>query len=57
MSRTDIIEAYEAGLITRDEALEQGLVDTLDALYERSARTQGWGRRDGYAQPRRQMGR
>ncbi|WP_193227602.1 hypothetical protein [Aureimonas psammosilenae] len=37
MSRTETLEALEDGLITEDEALEQGQVDTLDALHERAS--------------------
>ncbi|WP_279477977.1 hypothetical protein [Aureimonas sp. SK2] len=57
MSTTDIIEAYEAGLITRGEAVEQGLVDTIDALYEKSARAPEWARRGRFASERRYAGR
>lgn len=38
MSTSDIIRAYESGLITEREAIEQGLVDDLDRLYEKSSR-------------------
>ncbi len=57
MSTTDIIEAYEAGLITRGEAVEQGLVDTIDALYEKSAQAPGWARRERFPAARRYAGR
>ncbi len=57
MSKADIIEAYEAGLITREEAVEQGLVDNLDALYRTSARPGGWMPRETRAASRGQVGR
>lgn len=52
MSTTDIIEAYEAGLITRNEAIEQGLVDDLNQLYKRDAQPAGWSPRDRQAMAR-----
>ncbi|WP_168990466.1 hypothetical protein [Aureimonas flava] len=57
MSTTDIIDAYEAGLITRDEAVEQGLVDNLDALYEKGPRAAGWAPRGRLAGARSHAGR
>jgi len=35
MTASEIVTAYEAGFITKNEATEQGLVDTLDDLYSR----------------------
>ncbi|KAB0676408.1 hypothetical protein [Aureimonas leprariae] len=37
MSKFETLEAFEDGLITELEALEQSGVDTIDALYERVA--------------------
>ncbi|WP_156420919.1 hypothetical protein [Aureimonas sp. AU22] len=57
MKTTDIIEAYEAGLITRGEAIEQGLVDDLDALYDKSASSGGWTPRERFSAVRGFAGR
>lgn len=35
MTASEIVTAYEAGIITKNEATEQALVDTLDDLYSR----------------------
>ncbi|MET0258999.1 MAG: hypothetical protein ABW179_10510 [Methylobacterium sp.] len=35
MSTSEIVKAYEAGLITEHEAAEQGLVDRVSDLYAR----------------------
>jgi len=35
MTASEIVTAYEAGIITQDEATEQGLVETLNDLYAR----------------------
>ncbi len=35
MTASEIVSAYEAGIITEFEATEQGMVDTLDDLYSR----------------------
>lgn len=37
MLRYETLEALEDGLITQSEAVEQGLVDSLETLYERAA--------------------
>jgi hypothetical protein len=37
MSRSETLEAFEEGLITETEALEQAMVDNVEALYERAA--------------------
>lgn len=37
MSKFETLEAFEDGLITELEALEQAGVETIDALYERAA--------------------
>ncbi|WP_156369210.1 hypothetical protein [Aureimonas sp. Leaf324] len=57
MSTTDIIEAYEAGLITRNEAIEQGLVDDLNQLYKRDAQPGGWSPGNRQAAARAHAGR
>ncbi len=57
MSTTDIIAAFEAGLITRGEAVEQGLVETLDALYEKTAGRPGWRGEAQRSTAQRAMGR
>lgn len=35
MTASDIVSAFEAGLITENEAVEQGMVDHLSDLYTR----------------------
>lgn len=36
MTASNTLSAYEKGLITESEALEQALVDTMDDLYDRA---------------------
>lgn len=38
MTASEIVTAFEAGVITENEATEQGMVDTLDDLYSRVSR-------------------
>ncbi len=42
MTATDIVRALEAGLITENEAIEQGQVDRLSDLYERLSAASDW---------------
>ena len=37
MTRQDTLDAFEDGLITESEALEQAQVDSVNTLYERIA--------------------
>lgn len=37
MSKSETLEAFEDGLITEMEALEQAGVESIDSLYERAA--------------------
>lgn len=37
MSTSETLDAFEEGLITEQEAVEQAMVDDVDALYERAA--------------------
>jgi hypothetical protein len=37
MSKSETLEAFEDGLITELEALEQAGVESIDSLYERAA--------------------
>ncbi|WP_182421940.1 hypothetical protein [Aureimonas sp. ME7] len=47
MTITDIVRAYENGLITGDEAIEQGMVESLDGLYEKFTRVSRFQPDDG----------
>lgn len=42
MTASDIVSAFEAGLITENEALEQGQVERLSDLYARQSTSPRW---------------
>ncbi|WP_156417794.1 hypothetical protein [Aureimonas sp. AU4] len=43
MTASEIVTAYEAGVITENEATEQGMVETIDDLYSRVPRERRYG--------------
>jgi len=42
MTASDIVTALEAGLITENEAIEQGMVDRLSDLYQTPSSSSRW---------------
>jgi len=48
MTASDIVTALEAGLITENEAIEQGMVDRLSDLYQDPSGSPRWRSQRGH---------